>query len=296
MARYFGTDPARPSNVWQELRRLKCIFISHAHADHHAGLPKILAMRKKLNPPPTEPLYLVSILPIHLYLRDLAHLEDLGLSDSTDTQNGVISILSDVLNPRGRYYTAESRWKCLDHSRKAAQMLCEALGFRTLNTVNVLHRTKAFGLVVTHQDGWRLVYSGDTMPSDALAQAGEGATLLIHEATMGDDQEEMASAKAHSTISQAIDVAKRMRAQNVLLTHFSSRYPTMPRYFASSPERGGTDHQPTIALAMDHACIRVGDLWKMAAYFPAIEQSFRDITDEGDEEEEVMLMKASMIQ
>jgi ribonuclease Z len=46
------------------------------------------------------------------------------------------------------------------------------------------------------------------MPSDALAQAGEDATLLIHEATMGDDQEEMAHTKAHSTISQAIGVAK----------------------------------------------------------------------------------------
>ena len=48
MARYFGTDPAQPSNVWQALRRLKCIFISHAHADHHVGLAKILAMRKKV--------------------------------------------------------------------------------------------------------------------------------------------------------------------------------------------------------------------------------------------------------
>ena len=47
------------------------------------------------------------------------------------------------------------------------------------------------------------------MPSESLAQAGEGASLLIHEATMGDDQEDMAYAKAHSTISQAIDVAKQ---------------------------------------------------------------------------------------
>lgn len=45
----------------------------------------------------------------------------------------------------------------LDSSRKAAQMLCQALGLSKLNTVDVLHRTKAFGLVVTHQDGWRLV-------------------------------------------------------------------------------------------------------------------------------------------
>jgi ribonuclease Z len=48
MARYFGTDPAQPSNVWEALRELKCIFISHAHADHHAGLAKILAMRKQV--------------------------------------------------------------------------------------------------------------------------------------------------------------------------------------------------------------------------------------------------------
>jgi len=292
MARYFGTDPGRPSNVWQALRELKCIFISHAHADHHVGLAKILAMRKQLDPPPTEPLYLVSILPVHLYLRELAHLENLGLSDSTDTSNGVIPILSDVLNPRGRYQTAETGWKGLDHSRKAAEMMCHALGLRRLNTVDVLHRTKAFGLVVTHHDGWRLVYSGDTMPSDTLAQAGEGATLLIHEATMGDDQEEMARAKAHSTIGQAIDVAKRMRAQNVLLTHFSSRYPTMPRYFAS-PKGDDANRRPTIALAMDHACMRVGDMWKMETYVPAIQQSFRDIADEGDEEEEAMLIQAS---
>lgn len=52
-------------------------------------------------------------------------------------------------------------------------------------------------------------FSGDTMPSESLAQAGEGASLLIHEATFGDRQEELAYAKAHSTISQAIDVAKQ---------------------------------------------------------------------------------------
>jgi len=87
-----------------------------------------------------------------------------------------------------------------------------------------------------------------------------------------------------------------MRAQNVLLTHFSSRYPTMPRYFASSPKGDGVEHQPTVALAMDHACIRLGDFWKMAMYIPAIEQSFRDIGDEGYEEEEALVLKASLQQ
>jgi len=53
------------------------------------------------------------------------------------------------------------------------------------------------------------------MPSESLAQAGEGASLLIHEATFGDRQEQLAHAKAHSTISQAIDVAKQWAMQSV---------------------------------------------------------------------------------
>jgi len=48
LARYFGTDETQPTNVWHELRQLKCIYISHAHADHQAGLTKILAMRKQV--------------------------------------------------------------------------------------------------------------------------------------------------------------------------------------------------------------------------------------------------------
>jgi ribonuclease Z len=53
------------------------------------------------------------------------------------------------------------------------------------------------------------------MPSESLVQAGEGASLLIHEATFGNDQEEMAHAKAHSTIGQAIDVAKQWAMQSL---------------------------------------------------------------------------------
>ena len=46
LTRFFGNDPARVEGVWQFLRDLKCIFLSHIHGDHHMGLVKILAMRK----------------------------------------------------------------------------------------------------------------------------------------------------------------------------------------------------------------------------------------------------------
>lgn len=37
------------SSVWQVLRELKSIFISHMHGDHHIGLAKILAMRQRVS-------------------------------------------------------------------------------------------------------------------------------------------------------------------------------------------------------------------------------------------------------
>lgn len=52
-------------------------------------------------------------------------------------------------------------------------------------------------------------YSGDTKPCQNLVDAGQDSTVLIHEATMADDQIGMAEEKAHSTIGQAVDVAKR---------------------------------------------------------------------------------------
>lgn len=46
-------------------------------------------------------------------------------------------------------------------------------------------------------------FSVDTAPVDTLVYAGQGASLLIHEATMADDRLELAEKKAHSTVSQA---------------------------------------------------------------------------------------------
>jgi ribonuclease BN (tRNA processing enzyme) len=80
-------------------------------------------------------------------------------------------------------------------------------------------------LVLTHQviNSSSLRFSGDTVPSQKLVQAGAGATLLIHEATMADDQVEMARAKMHSTFGQAIETGKRCVPTICSLT-FSQTY------------------------------------------------------------------------
>lgn len=48
LVRFFGDDSACSEGVWEALRDLKCVFISHIHGDHHIGLAKILAMRQRV--------------------------------------------------------------------------------------------------------------------------------------------------------------------------------------------------------------------------------------------------------
>lgn len=71
-----------------------------------------------------------------------------------------------------------------------------------------------------------------------------------------------------------------MKAKNVLLTHFSTRFPKTPQ-ITIAPE--DEDTGPTIAIAFDHATVSLGNLWKLNRYLPAVEQSFLDSEDPEEE-------------
>ncbi|KAJ7132307.1 hypothetical protein C8R44DRAFT_612294 [Mycena epipterygia] len=285
LARHFGPG------VGDVLRDLRCIFVSHIHGDHHTGVAKILTERRKLNPPATQPLYLVSIHKLHLYLRELADIEDLGLDDPSG--NGVVTVMSDAMHiKRSGEYLSHGMWRIegaepwtdYERSSAAGMRLCVALGLQSFHTIDVFHQVKCYGVAIKHQDGWSIVFSGDTLPTQSLVRGGRGATLLIHEATMGDDEEAMARVKAHSTIGQAIDIGRKMNAENVLLTHFSARYPRMPPSFGIAPTDSADEREPVVALAFDHANLTIGSIWKLNMYLPAIQQAFTDTSEEGDEE------------
>ena len=53
--------------------------------------------------------------------------------------------------------------------------------------VHLDHCPQSFGIVITHKTGIKISYSGDCRPSKDFAKAAHKSTVLIHEATFGDD-------------------------------------------------------------------------------------------------------------
>ena len=199
------------AGVARVLARLRCVWISHLHADHHLGLARLLAAvaaaraampRETAPPPPPPPLLVVGPRGIGAFLDGYAaHVALRYQFRACHEFNGA--------------RCAERHW-----------LLSEAsgLGLAAAHCVPVTHCADAWGLVLTHRRGWRLAYSGDTRPCAALARAARGATLLIHEATFADDLAADALAKRHSTHGEAREVARQCGAYRTLLTHLSARY------------------------------------------------------------------------
>ncbi|MCS7140395.1 MAG: ribonuclease Z [Candidatus Nezhaarchaeota archaeon] len=70
----------------------------------------------------------------------------------------------------------------------------------------------------------KVVYTGDTAPSDEVVKVAEEADLLIHEATFDNSLEELAKEELHSTAAQAATIALKARVKRLVLTHISPRY------------------------------------------------------------------------
>ena len=120
------------------------------------------------------------------------------------------------------------------------------------------------------------------MPCNSFIDAARNATLMIHEATLEDEEAEMAAEKGHSTFSQAIDIGYRARAKHFLLNHFSQRYAKVAR-LQRREGANGEDQEPVLAVSFDMMSIKVRDMWRMGYYMNALETLF---AADGEEDEE----------
>lgn len=158
-----------------------------------------------------------------------------------------------------RHYVSGLQLQCETHGERSHQGSFSRIGcyhpIKFVRSIPVDHCPDAHALILGlnlpsrgHGAGeslgrqFNICYSGDGRPSDRLVRACWGAgcqpiSLLIHEATFDDTKRGRTEAvkKKHSTLREAVDIGRRMRASACLLSHFSGRYPRLPPSHVSSP-------------------------------------------------------------
>jgi ribonuclease Z len=85
-------------------------------------------------------------------------------------------------------------------------------------------RLEAEGFVGEVRPGRLVVFTGDTRPCAATVDAAQGADLLVHEATFGEEERDRARDTGHSTAKEAAQVALASKAKRLVLSHVSARY------------------------------------------------------------------------
>jgi ribonuclease Z len=117
----------------------------------------------------------------------------------------------------------ETEVRALSHD--GSGVLAETHPF-TVVTEPLSHSVKTFGYRVSDDTGLTMAFVMDTRRCQGAERLARSADLLVCEATYLDSEASEAKERGHMTASQAADLARRSGCGELLLTHFSQRYPT----------------------------------------------------------------------
>ena len=217
-------------------RRLDAICLSHAHADHVAGLPGLL--HTVAHAGRVEPLAIYGPVGIaevvdglRVIARPLPFAVDVRELDDGDQFRLPEGLRGTVRAGRHRVPVLGYR---LDLDREPAfnRARAEALAVpRTLwsrlqrgEHVEVVGRTISPDAVLGQQRrGISVAFVTDTRPTGALSELARDADLLICEATYGEDDDQLkAERHGHMTVREAATLAARANAGALWLTHFGA--------------------------------------------------------------------------
>lgn len=236
MFRFYG-----PDKIGEMLKKLKMIYVSHHHTDHHIGLVELLRQRKRYTDSPVQLLIPPGIDKVLNFHND--NYSDLRGSYNYFCTRKLSSIES--LTGRNSPTAVASRSELIDKLEGLLEGIDVIPVKHCINSCAVFMR---FKIGEPDLDTFSLAYSGDARPSKEFAKRARGCDLLIHEATLEHRMIEDALAKLHSTSTEAIAVAKEMQAKFTILTHFSARLPKIPLFTE--------EFDDTIGFAFDNMSLR----------------------------------------
>jgi ribonuclease Z len=215
------------------LPELDVILITHLHADHWFGLPGLLKtydLRDRETPlelfgPRGLRATLERIQPVFGRLGYPLEIEELDVDESLRFSGYRIQTFAT------RHRTVSLGYAFIEDDRPGrfdAERALE-LGAQAGPEFGQLQRGEAVRgidpseVVGPTRRGRRIVFTGDTRPSDATVVAAAGADLLIHEGTFLDEDRERAAQTAHSTGVQAAEVARDADVRLLAVNHVAAK-------------------------------------------------------------------------
>jgi ribonuclease Z len=222
--------------------RIKRVFISHLHGDHYFGLIGLVSTFQLLTRE-TE---------LHIYgpkgIKDIILLQ-LKLSESWTSYSLVFHELTSkkselifeddkvevyTIPLKHRVYTNGFLFKEKENERK--------LDINAVLNANInvaYYRKLKQGADVENEDGVLIdnalvtkdplppksyAFCSDTVYNEDIIPIIKNATVLYHESTFLDKNEDLCKRTKHSTARHAAIIAKKSNVENLILGHFSTRY------------------------------------------------------------------------
>ena len=190
---------------------IRNIFVTHVHLDHIRGIPALAD---------------------NIIVKNLRHLVDVHASQSvidalrTHLFNGLIwpdfTCLPTADEPVLRFNTLEPYTPILLGAGTSESRCADGY---TLTAIPVHHTVPAVGYCV-ERAGKKLVYTGDTGPTEEIWRCASGADVLIVEVSFPDSQEALALLTQHLCCSLLVkELAKiPVLPERILITHPKPQY------------------------------------------------------------------------
>jgi len=205
MVRVFGSERTR-----EIVAKLRCVYISHMHADHHLGLVNIIQARAREVTDPEKKLVIIStdrLMPFLTYY----HTKFEPLLGQCEFVKCERLILYNEMDPKTLVENPDKKLQKL-YPADLSRML-DQLGLSEFYTSRAIHCPNAFCVAFRTKEGYKIAYSGDTRPCDKfreISRWGGPPDLLIHEATMEHFMIYDAIIKKHTTFTEAIEVREEL--------------------------------------------------------------------------------------
>ena len=186
-------------------RQYDQVLLTHHHGDHMGGIPFISGQRHR-NDAESPPLHVFSTEEALNRLGKVCQATQLNVP-SADQKGAYLTDGRSFLT----WTAVESgQWINLGPSTRASTFLAD-------------HIPGAVGWKI-ESNGVSVVFSGDTRFSPSVAEASQGARLLIHEAFCTDKDQQLANSRGHSTAGEAARVAAEAGVAELIITHIDTPF------------------------------------------------------------------------